>query len=93
MLRGSLGVGVVASMIAASTMACSGDDEAAFDCTVLPVCDIRQQGCQTQIYQASACAREQEASSVPAIRTITGSEFEAELRAELAEDPRGDAQN
>ena len=77
----------MASIMATSTMACSGDDEAAFVCTILPVCDIRQLECQAHVYQASACAREQEAGSIPAIRTITGSEFEAELRAELAEDP------
>ena len=90
MLRGVFGSSVArfaASVVAMSVSACSGDDPAPFDCTVLPVCDIAAAGCQDMVFRATVCAREQDGASLPSVRSISRQELEAELRRDLAEDP------
>jgi hypothetical protein len=77
------------SIAVVSVVACSGDDPAPFDCTLLPVCDIRGAPCQNEVFLASACAREQQGASAPPVRTISRQELEAELRRDLAENPEG----
>jgi hypothetical protein len=74
---------------AVSVTACSGDDPAPFDCTVLPVCDIRRADCQNDVFRATVCAREQDGASLPPVRSISRQELEVELRRDLAEDPDG----
>jgi hypothetical protein len=73
----------VAVSLAAAVTGCSEDDPA-FDCTKLPVCDIGQAECQDRVFRASACAREQQGAGMPVVRKITRNEFEQELRDDMA---------
>lgn len=71
----------------------SGDEDVVHlsgGCDPLRTCDIRDQGCQEQIYKATACLNEVSLAQPPDVRTISLADFEAELRARPGEPSPGD---
>jgi hypothetical protein len=72
-----LGLGLLA--------ACSGDEDD--PCRPLEPCDIRTSSCQERVFEATACMRDQEPRGRPRVRVMTLAQFEAALRAYLAERP------
>ena len=83
----ALRIAATGLVCAATLTACSGDEDDAFDCHVMPVCDAARSDCQARVFSATACAREQTGASMPPIRTITAQEFATELRQSIEAEP------